>query len=481
MKNSNKNVLKYIFTVIGFLICLIPSAGMIFSHYDGPIGNEREVSSPKIVQDDKKVNTRYLSQLGTYFEKHIAFRPYLITADSLVQNKLFMSSGVDSVIAGKNNWLFYKSTLDNYTGRNLLSDDQIQGIVGNLELIKGYCDSENVDFLFTVSPNKNTLYPDNIPYYCSGIVSDERDADRLQDALMNTDVSYCDLFSLFENEDRVLYLERDSHWTNEGAALAFDSMLSVLGKDHVDFSLTESKRVKDFYGDLSKMVYPSKLYPEFNTYYDTDERYKYINDVTSVEDTYIQTQSESSGSLYMYRDSFGNALIPFFASSYGNACFSKSLPSDLKEQFSENRSDTYILEIVERNISHLITDPPLLPFEETESVNADENIIDGSVTSLQAKQAEYSSNYLEIRGTIRKDILSDGGTVFVSFENGDEKLTFPTYYISTDDEDCREFLVYLSRDDYSFGEGDSLEISVTVSNDGTYTKIYKSNILIGGI
>ena len=94
----------------------------------------------------------------------------------------------------------------------------------------------------------------------------------------------CDLFSMFEEQDEVLYLKQDSHWNNKGALMAYDNMLDQLNKDHNDYSSAEVTRTKDSYGDLSKMLYPAARKSEFNYNYELNETYSYETPTKSVED-----------------------------------------------------------------------------------------------------------------------------------------------------------------------------------------------------
>jgi hypothetical protein len=71
-----------------------------------------------------------------------------------------------------------------------------------------------MDFLLTITPNKNTLYPEHMPYYKDYPVGGEHNAIRLAEDLSRQDVRYLDLFRLFGAEEEVLYLKRDSHWNN---------------------------------------------------------------------------------------------------------------------------------------------------------------------------------------------------------------------------------------------------------------------------
>ena len=180
-------------------------------------------------------------------------------------------------------------------------------------------------------------------------------------ALAHSSVEYCNLFPVFEKQDETLYFSRDSHWNSKGALLAYNTILSKLGKPHDDFSSTTPSQREDFVGDLNKMIYPSSSVAELNYYYDAEGTYRYATDTSSVEEPLIRTNNDNAqGTLFMYRDSFGNALLPFFASAFGDAVFSKSFPIMLDFALEQYQPNDVVFEIAERNIEWFLTQPPLM-------------------------------------------------------------------------------------------------------------------------
>jgi len=54
--------------------------------------------------------------------------------------------------------------------------------------------------------------------------------------------------------------------------------------------------------------------------YVINQTYSYVTPTKSVEEAIIATENDkASDRLYMYRDSFGNALLPYFANAYNEA------------------------------------------------------------------------------------------------------------------------------------------------------------------
>ncbi len=96
------------------------------------------------------------------------------------------------------------------------------------------------------------------------------------------------------------------------------------------------------------MLYPLATTPEEEVYYDRQTTFAYVGEVGSNFDPKITTVNPvKEGSLVMFRDSFGNALLPFMADAYSSAYFSRGVPYQMSE-VDEKNADTVIVERAER-------------------------------------------------------------------------------------------------------------------------------------
>lgn len=116
-------------------------------------------------------------------------------------------------------------------GRTFCLTEALYNIAHMLSMTQEALNEKGVKFLFTIAPNKNSLYGENMPYYDSLKVTDETNRERLTQVLKQEGVSYADLYQAFTEQDEVLYHARDSHWNNKGAALAADVLMSMLDKE----------------------------------------------------------------------------------------------------------------------------------------------------------------------------------------------------------------------------------------------------------
>lgn len=81
----------------------------------------------------------------------------------------------------------------------------------------------------------------------------------------------------------------------------------------------------------------------------------------------------------MYRDSFGNTLLPFFADAYANAYFSRGVPYQLSDVDTQN-ADTVVVERAERFLPEMAKNPPVL---------------EGSLTLLDKEEDEVAAEGAE--------------------------------------------------------------------------------------
>lgn len=310
-----------------FVLCLIPSVGMLLPQTQGSATENRKLAIWPQLRTEEGWNTDFLSEAGEYFQDHFGFRQQLVTANALINGKIFGVSTADGVIQGKNGWLYYKDSLSDYLGTEPMSERALFNVAHTLSMMQDYTEKSGAKFLFTIAPNKNTLYGENMPYYDSMIVSEDKNMDRIEAYLEKENVNYVNLKEILESSDEVLYHERDSHWNNKGAALAGDALMTALDKEHTDYTQESYEECVDFTGDLDEMLYPLALTEEKEIYYDKADVFAYVGEVESNFDPKITTVNPgSTGSLVMYRDSFGNAILPFFANSYANAYFSRGIP-----------------------------------------------------------------------------------------------------------------------------------------------------------
>ena len=152
-----------LFTALILLVCLVPSAGMLLPREADTGGNETLAALPGIYDRQGRLNTQYLSQLQRYAEDNHYLRQRMITLWSELNVRYLGTSIAEDVVLGRDGWLYFGDTLPDYAGTDPMTEREVFSAARNLALAQEYCESRGAEFLFTVAPNKNSLYPERMP------------------------------------------------------------------------------------------------------------------------------------------------------------------------------------------------------------------------------------------------------------------------------------------------------------------------------
>ncbi|MCM1507817.1 MAG: hypothetical protein NC177_11890 [Ruminococcus flavefaciens] len=457
-----KNILYKIYSAVFVGICLVPSVLMPFVKSDTS-GEKRKLSEiPEIKNEDGSINFEYFDEFETYFSEHFAFRQQLVTLDGLLKSKLFGTSPNKDVIVGKDGWLYYGETINDFLNINSLSDRGINNIKNNLEIINDYCTENDVQFVFTIAPNKNSVYPEHMPSNYSP-AGNANNYERLS-ALLDEDFPYCDMKEVILNTDASipLYHKKDTHWNNLGAYAGHARLMEMLGKEKCPSGNWTVRN--DRKGDLAEMIYPSAKANDTQAYSDYNFRYQYLGRFKSFDDMSIKTFCDGkNGSLLMFRDSYGEAILPFIAECFGQAEFTRTVPYRL-DNIGNGGADNVILEIVERNIPNLQKYAPLMPAPVVNSLNFKNLEVCEDITV----KYQENGNYMHIFGELGDGFFKSDSTEIYVTANGVTYRAFNAFedkLLERDGETSDNgFSLYIPKDSGVSPENITV---ISISDDGT--------------
>ena len=412
-----------LFVCVCLALCAVLWLGMLIAGPAQARANEVLTAKP-VLRSAEGWNARYLSDLADYVADRFFLRQTLVTA----HNRLLTALGggeAAGVIAGRDGWLYYAATLDDYTGADALSDAELAAAARNLSLMQEYCDARGVRFLFVPAPNKNSLYDAAMPSY--GVKAGEHSAERLLRLLDAQGVANLDLFAAFRAQGETLYFAHDSHWNARGAALAADAINAALGRESAYFSGDFSGETAHS-GDLFEMRYPAGHDGETDRVYGGALTYERAGSDTRPDSITINTTSSRDGALLMFRDSFGNSLYPYLADSFGAARFSRATAYNLTltERLG---AKVVVVELVERNLRYLLRFTPVMPAPER--VPADPGTAAGTVALTCPEATPTLQGWTLWRGMLPPSeagagvCIRCGERVFEAFTGGDG--TFSCY------------------------------------------------------
>jgi len=342
------SLLKIIYCLAFFAVCFFFSLGMLIP---GASRAEEDSGSIPTFADENGINSSFGDEFESWFSKNFAYRSETVSLFSTLRESIFCT-GNDQVTVGKNGFLFFNESLKSYTGSDPMSDDEITAAADSLAAISKYAVDRGAEFLFVCAPNKATVYPEMLPDRFSP--TEQFDLDRLYNALDERNVPYIDLRpSLLEAKGAgLLYHRRDTHWNGFGASYAFKAIADKAGIGTLEFC--EFCASDSFEGDLDRLLYPGEVKYDSDLVPELTGRYVFTTAYSSPMDLSISAKGGGELKVLMFRDSFANALIPYFASSCKETTFERANPYRL-ELLDEKGADVVIVEIAERNLADLIS------------------------------------------------------------------------------------------------------------------------------
>ena len=452
---------KKIYCIVFFAAALIPLLGMAAGKNGGSAEKRRLAEFPAAVTEGK-LNKDYLSQLGDYFQDHFGFRDEMITANSLIRSRALLTSTVDTVIQGTDGWLYYRDSLPDYQGTELLSDRSIFNLAHTIRMTREILFGRGIRFVFAAAPNKNSLYPENMPYYDAMVIDRSRNLIRLQEKLKEMGVPYADLDAALRGRDEVLYHARDSHWNNMGAAIAADLIMQAAALDHTDFSREKYQVTKDFSGDMDQMVYPAAVTPEEEIRFEPGPSFDNQSEIEDYFAPRVETVKEGHpGSLLMFRDSFANALIPFLSDGFGHALYSRGIPYQMNF-IEQTGADCVIIERAERFLPETAQNPPVLEtpllFFETEPVkDSKEELLDAEI---------FRQGLLYgIKGRIPEGKLETEDRIYIRINGKTVHEAFPTDLKTEDAVYDTGFCLYVPETELDLTQGNNVEVIIFSRNE----------------
>lgn len=433
-----KKKYKRIYIAVFLAMCTVPMLLYPFSKSGAALEKRDPVKTPSLTADGM-LNNDFSGECEAFLADRLPFRPAVLTAANAVKSGVFKSDAAN-VVTGRDGWIFCKASVADYMNTNALSDERLRSITVSLSLLDEYVTAKGGKFLFVPMPNKASVYSEFMPSRYRK--ANTNNLARLQSMLAANKVSHIDMLSLMnEKKSFGLYHKRDTHWNYYGALLGYYGITDAMGKKHRMYDDTDYVPKKIWRGDIDKMLYPFIGTRDYQ--YDLNisfEPFEFVipsgvTDIAAQLENFMSDKEENdkristrkvsglgNGSLYMVRDSFGRALLPFFIDNYDTTMFVRA---DYPDMSNVTEGTDMIYEIVERNINDLFRTAPLMPAPVRTDIG--EIAASGASVSFTYSEESYGTR---IYGEMSREMLSPDGRVYVRLSGADTSViyeAFPVY------------------------------------------------------
>lgn len=333
---------------------------------------ENRTLNPFLSFDIKKP-FEFPKKFDGFYSDNYALRTFFISVDNFLKVKILKSSTSNEVVIGKDDWLFlippqfYPQVLN----AKPYSENELLQIKNNLKKMSSYFGQKNIKFYFLIAPNSQTIYPEFLP---DSLQKRQKSSqlDQLTQYLIskNADINFINpVKNLSENKKLgQIYYRHNNHWNNLGAFIAYGQLIDYIKSDFPkvkkfeisDFEISfKESGVKGLEGMMGLRDYYHEQEPVLTPKFKVRSK-KMPEDCLSITARCADLTSEINDpqlpSAVVFRDSFFQAVIPFFAENFKKVHYIwKVLPLST-EVVNQEKPDLVILEITDQNMDVLTQD-----------------------------------------------------------------------------------------------------------------------------
>lgn len=356
-------------TAIFIVALCLPALGMVF-HLGVMLPeqeNRRLTPFPALSRKPADLMA-FPSKFADYFKDNFGFRETLIRWQAIAQVKVFGVSTTPSVILGKDGWLFLAGEYSNKGERlwPLFTPQQLEDWRKVLEARRDWLAKKNIHYIFTITPSKQTIYPEYLPDAFKR--GEQTRLDQLTAYLKaHSDVEILDLRPtlLQAKARRPIYYKYDTHWNYYGGFAAYQSLAETVAKSlpaihplaESDCDVTMGINSQ---GDLTKMLGVSGTMSEpLPSLRLKHQDYKELfNESATLTKAGMVITERSDGKLprlVMFHNSASYFILPFLSQHFSRAVYAFS--NDFNRELIEaEHPDIVIQESAEM---HLLLDTPV--------------------------------------------------------------------------------------------------------------------------
>ncbi|MCL2774489.1 MAG: hypothetical protein FWD71_14260 [Oscillospiraceae bacterium] len=287
---------------------------------------------------------------------------------------LFDDGGLYGDVVGFNYQFFCEDSVTSFEGDDVLKDSEVPAIQTYMEKkIKNLRDKGcNAEIVFLLVPNPMRVYPEDAPtrYTENTGVTLRQQWEGAVTAAGATVVDLTDLFMQHKNDDFKMFHKTDTHWTEYGAMLGYNALMSYIGQKFPDAAPRPSSDFVPYnkesnWGDMYATIglqlsdlKETSAFVKFN--FDPPGNHLDLYDGNSVRLVHARVQDAQTThtnltgnfpSVYIYRDSFAGPLHAFITDRFSTAYFTPMWDYTWRLNDIVKQNPDYVLYIInERNI-----------------------------------------------------------------------------------------------------------------------------------
>jgi SGNH hydrolase-like domain, acetyltransferase AlgX len=283
-------------------------------------------------------------------EDHIGLRNSLFRLHNQYDFSLFGISHAQGFIKGKTGFLFEEDYINEYTGKYFIGKNTIERKFKKLKNIQELLKAQNIDLIPVIEPGKASYFPEFIPDHYNPEKRTLSNHDYFLELFKDLQIDYLDLNQYFlqlkKSTPYPLFPKYGMHWSIYGVALATDTLIKFIAKDHPgaipsmqigEIEISDSLRYTDNdIGNMLNLIFPlpkvHAAYPQLH--FENDPQKKKLSALVIADSYYLNIVNGIADKI------FGKQEYWYYNSKVYPAIIDNDNPvyidkSDLKKKLSE--------------------------------------------------------------------------------------------------------------------------------------------------
>jgi hypothetical protein len=333
---SRRREIADLATVAAFLILLgLPAVGWLVGDPSGISTTEnRRLASRPALEARFDSWASFPRRSEQYVDDHLGFRRDLIRTFSRFHLALFGASPAEKLVAGREGWLFYgdRDAIAHYRRIDPLGPGELKRWQRVLEERRDWLAERGIAYLVVLVPDKHEIYAEYMPASLPVAIG-LRPLDQLVDHMVkHSEVEIIDLRKALEREkkNRRVYQRTGTHWNEVGAYSAYRAILARLRSLLPSMGEAKARAVEYRQEDspglglaslvgLEEFLREEALSAELigpRAEIAREHRPGYAQRVRRQAPFAHGVDDPALPRAVMFRDSFGNALIPYLSEHF---------------------------------------------------------------------------------------------------------------------------------------------------------------------
>ncbi len=336
---KNQSRAEIVFLALFFIMLFVPMSHIDFNTIKSEKENRVIAAYKPLFLPKNEINYNYGNDFNNWFNDRFYLRPVIVgfynDLKYYIADRYYVTAS--GFLNKKNNWIVTFFELNKYQ----YSKETYTAIINNLKTLENYCEKNNIKVYILIAPRrneiiKNELYP--IKYNNNNEKVTKKYINKIKKEKKYKILYPIDILKKSQKGNK-LYFKSDTHWTDEGAYLAYLELIKLIKADFpsvkisyaddFDYLYTNKVMVLPKEGFHNGLAYRSLGLNDENVL-DTDYKYfvyKKLRTADIFEYAHIDREprynkydykynNNTNLKLFLFGDSFDLNLMKFLSTSF---------------------------------------------------------------------------------------------------------------------------------------------------------------------